>query len=194
MENQVQEKTIRRRHDWDKMRQEFIIGQAVTVNEFLRINYKMNYHDWNAQKDFQEWARARKDYRTSLFLELRQQKLENEGKDTRLFEEAMVVKTNTIYALLEDNQKIIQSVKESQKELTKTQHMKMIATLQVLEDNYGCPNVINNISFTQNNTLNPEYEAILQKSLEMLKTDGGISNEDIQNNFFKDNIIEAEIL
>jgi hypothetical protein len=104
----------------------------------------------------------------------------------------MQAKELAIRLIINDLARISNNITETNKELTDTQSRKIVRAVEVIKDNYGTPDVINNITVNQSIQVNPAFNTILQKSLEILKRDGGISDQDFKDNFIGNNIIDYD--
>jgi hypothetical protein len=153
-------------------------------------NYKGSSYDGVVNPT--QWLQERYEFKTRLFRELRQKKLEHELIDTALFDEAMQAKELAIRLLINDLARISNNVTVSNKELSDTQSRKIVRAVEVIKSNYGTPDVINNITVNQSIQVNPAFDTILQKSLEILKRDSDITDEEFKENFIGNNIIDYE--
>jgi fructose-bisphosphate aldolase class 1 len=109
-----------------------------------------------------------------------------------LFEEAMQAKELAIRLIINDLARISNNVTLSNKELNDTQSRKIVRAVEIFKQNYGTPDVINNVTVNQSIQINPAFDIILQKSIEILKRDSGISDEDFKDNFIPNNIIDYD--
>lgn len=104
----------------------------------------------------------------------------------------MQAKELAIRLIINDLARISNNVTLSNKELNDTQSRKIVRAVEIFKQNYGTPDVINNVTVNQSIQINPAFDIILQKSIEILKRDSGISDEDFKDNFIPNNIIDYD--